>query len=603
MIQFFRGPGNRRQRFFGEFVPFLVALFSWGVLQAFFGPLLALLAALVAWLLTSLLVVWLRATPLRKRLYHFALFGHVVFWSFLGAGEAPLAGPTSLNEAGRTRQAEFRRFRVGFGEAAFELARGDPLGGWGGRDKREAFPPLAGLGPVGRFGQGLMAGPAGAPPRRRLFATGEVGEPRLGARAIWLEANGGAPLLLIRLDVVAVDRHVVEAVHEDLRDLGVRAENLLVAATHTHTGPGGHLRAPLAALVGADHYESRMAEVLRRAATAAARAAQARAAPAGLALGRGRDRDASGAPLLARNRRLAENEIDDRVLELRAYDAGHRPLGSLAFYAVHPTLFRARHRVFERDLVGAVEEARGATLQGPCLFFNGAQGDIAPARLPLEARERAHALAERFQPALGDPVVRPDQIARKLRMTSVRFALGPGDACAVVGVGDRTQLHEALAPGVFGSTPGDAVAALLALPVNALLWSMTLTDVRVGFTFDGQVGAVASLRHATDPAPVHLGAVGLEFEMDDGSIEKLLLLWQPFEAIQAVGRGWRRLAAERGWSDTALVGLCNDARAYLVDPATYARGGYEAQASLYGPHLGADVDRAFRRALDRLAGK
>jgi hypothetical protein len=69
---------------------------------------------------------------------------------------------------------------------------------------------------------------------------------------------------------------------------------------------------------------------------------------------------------------------DDRVLVGRATDEGNRPVATVVNYACHPTTLAWENTLISPDYVGAmrelVEEATGA----PCLFIQGASGDVGP---------------------------------------------------------------------------------------------------------------------------------------------------------------------------------------------------------------------------------
>lgn len=64
-----------------------------------------------------------------------------------------------------------------------------------------------------------------------------VHDPLFG-RVLLLESQGEL-FCLVQLDLVGVDEYFVKRLHFLIKDLGIEEDNLIVAATHTHSGPKG----------------------------------------------------------------------------------------------------------------------------------------------------------------------------------------------------------------------------------------------------------------------------------------------------------------------------------------------------------------------------
>jgi len=611
MISFVRGPGGPFARLLSEFVPFLLGLTVGGVAIVFVSPLSAALIGAAAWPLASAILRGVRRHTRLRRLYRVAALAHVVFWSVqavLLTAQAP-AGPAEV--VGVAAWAQPTALQAGYGEAPFALPEGTSLGGWGSRPRRIRLAPFGGAGVLGRHGQAWMAAPAHAGrPRMPMFATptqttsGVAGA--LGARALVLRAAADVapPVAIVRLDLVTADAALHAAIAAGVSSLGIPPEGLLVAATHTHSGPGGYSPNPLSALFGTDHLDPPVRDAIVAAAVAALERAHGSAEPARLALVASRDRDpATGLPVLARNRRDAdENAIDDRVYGLRVDAiAGDRPLAVVVNYATHPLLYRRRHMAFDRDLAGGIEEALRARLQGqpPVLYLNGAQGDVSARHGGGEPAARIAALAEAFAARVAPAF----EAARGTGATQVRLAAARVERRLATprayhtALGTRAGVLEALDRSLLDLDPAATAADVLALPVNLAVWSLGIPEARVGFTWSGDVGAALQLEPAMgNPATIFAAWV---LELGDGAdAPRVALLAQPGEAMIAVGRAWRALARERGLPDTLIVGLANDARAYVVPDGAYDLDGYEAGSTLFGPHTGSDVTAALAAALD-----
>jgi hypothetical protein len=70
---------------------------------------------------------------------------------------------------------------------------------------------------------------------------------------------------------------------------------------------------------------------------------------------------------------------DDALLVGRVSAAGGRPIATLVNYACHPTTLAWDNRMISPDFVGALRETvEAATAGAPCLFLQGASGELAP---------------------------------------------------------------------------------------------------------------------------------------------------------------------------------------------------------------------------------
>lgn len=164
--------------------------------------------------------------------------------------------------------------------------------------------------------------------------------------------------------------------------LSLSPERLLIALSHTHAGPaicredadqpGGDLIAP--------YLDSVLQSAVR-----AAHAARSSAQAAVLTWSYGRC-------ALAKHRDLPDPEgervlcgfhpgvpADDTLLVGRVADQEGRPLATLVNYACHPVTLAWDNRLISPDYVGAMREViETHTQQAPCLFLQGASGELAP---------------------------------------------------------------------------------------------------------------------------------------------------------------------------------------------------------------------------------
>ncbi|MHC5012764.1 MAG: neutral/alkaline non-lysosomal ceramidase N-terminal domain-containing protein, partial [Planctomycetota bacterium] len=320
MIAIVRGPGGIFRRLAAEVVPLAVGLSAGWMAAPHVGPWAGIGVGAVVWIVVSGVLVAVRKQPLLRRCYRLALLAHVVFWSFLGANEAHLDPPGPPDVVERVSSSGATTFRAGVGTAPFDLPAGTPLGGFGARPRRVNLPAFGGLGTLGRLSLRTMEAPGpDAAPRRPMFRGPEPAGESLGARAlVLLPDDEEAPAVaLVRLDLVVCEASLVEAVLERTAQPRLERATLLLSATHTHSGPGGFQRDALSSVVGTGHFRPVVWEAVVSAVVDAIQAAAASAEPARIAFPLARDRRDDGRPILARNRRRAEDDIDDRVMAMR----------------------------------------------------------------------------------------------------------------------------------------------------------------------------------------------------------------------------------------------------------------------------------------------
>ena len=164
------------------------------------------------------------------------------------------------------------------------------------------------------------------------------------------------------------------------------ASHLMVACTHTHSSPW--CATSRADLPGGELIKPYL-KTLRDAITEATREAIATAQHATLTWATGRcdlavNRDLPD-PDASKDRIVCgynpEAKADDAVLVGRiTRDADARVLGTIVNYACHPTTLAWDNRLVSPDFIGAMRELVEQYTRGaPCLFLQGASGELSPA--------------------------------------------------------------------------------------------------------------------------------------------------------------------------------------------------------------------------------
>src|SRR5262249_47120416 len=90
----------------------------------------------------------------------------------------------------------------------------------------------------------------------------------------------------------------------------------------------------------------------------------------------------------------AERPVARDLLVLRVEDAAGKPIAHAVNFAAHPTMIPAGVRKFSADYPGALAAVVEKETGAPCLFLQGAAGDLSP-------NPGEHAGPEKFGRALG----------------------------------------------------------------------------------------------------------------------------------------------------------------------------------------------------------
>lgn len=449
--------------------------------------------------------------------------------------------------------------------------------------------------PVGISMAGYGARTAGVPsPWAGLFAASEGTHGALWLKALAFEVDGQR-LVLLKAPLVFSEDTLTRAMHAALSerhglDLTGR---VIVAATHTHHGPGRFWRVPDAvAVAGIDTFDPEIARLLAGRMADAVAAAVADLAPAewGHRVVEGWDPD----DRVYRDRRPVNDALwgkDPRLTVVAVRRPGGPPLAVVANFAMHGTLLGPSNALYSDDAAGGFEHQLEALLQARYgastvgLFTQAGGGDAAPAggHLGHEGEQRAQILGAAGAPAVVDAVAALDwrgdtELAVRSRVIALRHALIYGDS------------------GEFDDARGEAYA----------FGTMTCTiDPEEGLSQRGgpkQCVGVAGL----------FAALGLPLPHADvnqtwltvarlGDLLFLTLPGEPTHSIAAYAR--EQVAALTGDHDVMVVGYSQDHLLYLTHPDDWYLGEYEAEFSTWGPWAGRYlVDRQVELVEDLLGG-
>lgn len=464
---------------------------------------------------------------------------------------------------------------------------------------------------------------------------------RLYVRAFYFEDAAGRTLALAACDLFAVPAGLKAEVlrRVNARGAALPPESLVLSATHTHHGPGGHMTSPVynglgAALPG---FDERLFDTLAGRITDAIVAAKAAARPATLELRQGwaagLQRNRAIVPFL-RNpaadqdevRRLAREggvacsdcarltAVDPTLVTLEAKHGGE-PAALLVFYAIHPTALSHDAPLYQSDLTGYAMGLLERTVP-VAGFFNGAEGDVSP-DWDRQTRDDVIRFGERLARAVLDLRAKPpaqSDASPRLRISArafpnhwreerpngePKFAHEPASGVAQIGGAEDGRTAFFYVAGWRGGWTSDAPTGhngdqgnkepglrgparklLQDLDASALSWMPARIDLTRAITRNGYPAQF----------PVALAGIG----------DLILLAATPVEMTTVMGlRVRRRLETLWPGSRIALVGLANEYFSYTTTSEEYAAQQYEGASTLAGPQEGPAIAEMLAEAAAR----
>jgi len=364
-----------------------------------------------------------------------------------------------------------------------------------------------------------MAGYGGL---RDRIAEGLLDPPE--ARALLIE-RGELRLALVALDLVIVRPELHDTVWAAVDDLAL--DGLLLAATHTHSGPGGYVPGWLAERVTAGSFDPDRPAALGETVVAALRRARddLGAATLGAAIGR---------LDLARNRRNPDGPHETALPVVRVDRPDGTPVAVIFAYGCHAVTLGPDNRHYSADFLGPARAQLDETT-APALFLPGPLGD-------------------------QNPDLTPDE-------------LWPGDAAAM-----RAQQHTA------GRRLAAAVTAIHTritpradAPIAFAERRVETPPLRLR-----RFGAIWWFAPLTRPALG--GFLSSRTRFQAFGLGDAMLVAFPAEISSALGDAARALVDA---PVPMAVAHANDWLGYAVDADAYARGGYEPTLSFFGSGFGA----------------
>jgi neutral ceramidase len=358
---------------------------------------------------------------------------------------------------------------------------------------------------------------------------------------------GDEQVLLISLDQIAISAPVTEKIRAAVAEtLQLKPEQILVACTHTHSGPSGYItRFPMLS----DSTDPFLVDLLTRKLAGAASQLSSQLEPVVLELGQDQ---VIG---LGHNRNdINEEKQDHELLVLVMKSLDGLPKAVWVNYGCHPTILGHDNRLISADFPGAARRALMCHYPDLVwLFMNGASGDIST-RFTRHGQDFSE--VERSGLLLAGSVLKAIQTAQSLAVDKLESKMA----------NIQLPLRE------FGSVEAARAEAIsLELEWKAMLASgEPAGELRKAMT--RAEGAQAQVMMAE----LYAGKQYLDSTIQAIRIGGLSLVGLPGEIFTATVLALKAMGTNR---TVAVVGYANDYCGYFPDQKAVKANTYEALVS------------------------
>ena len=389
--------------------------------------------------------------------------------------------------------------------------------------------------------------------RKKLPAAGV--HDRTHARAIVVSDQKGALFALVSTDICYIASELRNGVLKRLASQGFDENNLLLAATHTHSGFGGYDRTRIARLLFGKFEKWVLDQTIALIAQAVSEAKQAmREATIEIGtefvknLNRSRLDPAfvfgDGRPGQKIQPNPEKYPVDERLTVLRIKQADNQTIAAVIHFAAHPTILSPKNMEVSADFPGVlckkVEEALGDN--AIALYLNSTLGDTAPPPDWEDELSKEIAQMNEYGEKLGDAVIKALENTRPLTGESI--------FCKTL----------------YIKAPKVTLRPLKRIALPSFLSKFFYTNRNI---------------------PYQAMRIG-----------ELVLLAVPGEATTEIGKELRAMCAIG--KDCLVIAPANAYIGYIVTPKQYEDGGYASDMCFFGPNAITHVKDAFQKVLAQI---
>jgi neutral ceramidase len=434
----------------------------------------------------------------------------------------------------------------------------------------------------------------------KTFAASRGIHTRVRARAIVLD-TGAERAALVQVDLGGIPYALVQRVYQLIPDAGIPLENIMIAATHTHssTGPIWPTDSTGYALLGGDAFDARVFELTAQGIAQAINDASSHRVPAEVGVGKARLTDASrnrNFEPFTHNEDVPKDEvgakkasIDPQMTVIRVDEPDGRPIGVWSNFAIHNTSFGDDNLLFSGDNAAFTERIVETKIR------RRAQRHGTPARRPRAVVDVwTNANEGDISPDGGTDKVGEESLEYSgnsftgANMAGIKVARGMMRAWRRAGRAETADLalDSRLGYVAFDGAQADGE------PVgpNAVLGSGGVTaDDGTCAPFDGFAGPGQGMKMLLLGGPGDSLVPGTQ-PVGVMRIGRLGILAFPSELTKQMGLRIRtavKAAAGGAYDDVILSGLTNGYSSYTATPEEYDACHYEGSFTLFGRRQGA----------------
>jgi neutral ceramidase len=376
---------------------------------------------------------------------------------------------------------------------------------------------------------------------------------------------GDRQVILISLDLLGIGLDFTNHVRTGIKQaIGVQADSILIACSHTHSGAAGFLPPHPGITTSID---AELQQVVARQLVGSAIWANQKLEPARLGAGQ------SKLEGIGLNRNDPALPVDQEVSILRVDTLSGKPIAVLMNYGCHPTVLGYQNLKYSADYPGAARALLHKIYPKTVFMFtNGASGDVSTR---FSRRDQSFAEVERMGYILGGETLKVMQTI----LTQPTQKLETRNASIELNFRPFPSANEAL------GELGQLQAELEALKASGA----THGEIRKAITkVEGATGQAMMAKELE-------GRSSNKSQIQVVEIGDLALVGLPGEPFTRTVLDIK----QKSLQPTAVVSYANDYQGYFPDSTSIALGSYEALISPYG----ADVSNRLRDVAIELLGR
>jgi neutral ceramidase len=396
--------------------------------------------------------------------------------------------------------------------------------------------------------------------------------------------DGKTKVAIVSLDLIGVGRWLVEFARKQIESrTDISSNNVMIAATHTHSGPRGvvdFFAGEQAFSQG--FFDRRLSEKIGNAITEGVAGANRRLHEAEIGLGRGATTG------ICSNRRAPDGPFDPELGVIRVDSSvNEQPIGCMINYSCHPTVLGSDNLLISADFPAytcdTVQTSLRKTSEAEIVvsFLNGTSGNVSTR---FTRKETTFGEAERIGRSLGAQVLRVHQATRKM-----------SSDITISTTSEVIKLRQRKLP------PLDSVKS------NLKNGEELLRKLRARGASEGEIRVVESL---TEGAKGLLAAYQYASKFEGRQFEVEIQVFRlgdtatmcaiPAELFVELGLETKRRLRRM---NPLVVGCANGYVGYVLTEEAHRQGGYESLSTFFESDAGTRIVEAIEKLAEKLSSE